>query len=122
LKAGDAVLFGLYCSLRCAGLPWPADRPEDAAEECTTVRGGKTFFKRRYRCEAEIPGRLRDDPSASWYRCRACGCLHVVRSRVGLTGGQAVAACDGAVRPAASVPVEAGRALPGEGVTTWPRA
>ena len=84
---GDAVLFGLYCSPICAGIPNPATRADQAPRECRTERDGRTVFKRRYRCEAEIPVRLREDPSSAWYRCQACGHLHIGHSRVDFTAG-----------------------------------
>ena len=31
--------------------------------------------------------RLREDPSSSWYRCQACGHLHIGHSRLDLTAG-----------------------------------
>jgi hypothetical protein len=78
----DAVLFGLYCSPRCAGVANPAVRPEDAPRECTTAREGKTVFKRVYRSESEIPQKLREDPSTSWYTCTT-GHIHIGHTRMG---------------------------------------
>ncbi|MFF8917466.1 hypothetical protein ACF08M_30200 [Streptomyces sp. NPDC015032] len=78
----DPVLFGLYCSPKCAGIANPATRPEDAPRECTTVRDGKKAFKRVYRSEGEIPDRLREDPSTSWYTC-AAGHIHIGHTRMG---------------------------------------
>jgi|SRR5699024_8207734 len=78
----DPVLFGLYCSPRCAGISAPATRPADAPRECTTVREGQKVFKRVYRAESEIPDKLREDPSTSWYTC-ASGHIHIGHSRMG---------------------------------------
>lgn len=79
----DPVLDGLYCSARCASVPAPADRPDEAPRECKTQRDGTWVFKRRYRCEQEIPDRIRDDPSTNWYRCSHCRHLHIGHSRIG---------------------------------------
>lgn len=78
----DPVLFGLYCTSKCAGIGNPATRPEDAPRECTTVRDGRKVFKRVYRSQSEIPDRLREDPSASWYTC-ASGHIHIGHTRMG---------------------------------------
>lgn len=80
------VLFGLYCSPKCAGIAEPSRDPAAAAtpRECRTMRDGRWEWKRRYRSEGEIPGRLRDDPSTSWYWCDHCGHLHVGRTLVEL--------------------------------------
>ncbi|MBD1591184.1 MULTISPECIES: helix-turn-helix domain-containing protein [unclassified Arthrobacter] len=61
----------------------PASRAEDAPRECTTMREGKKVFKRRYRSEGEIPDRLREDPSTSWYSCGHCGHWHLGHTRMG---------------------------------------
>ncbi|MFD4945556.1 hypothetical protein ACFWNT_24250 [Streptomyces sp. NPDC058409] len=82
LRPQDPVLFGLYCTPRCAGIANPAARPEDAPRECTTMRDGKKVFKRVYRSVGEIPDRLREDPSTSWYTC-ASGHLHIGHTRMG---------------------------------------
>lgn len=82
-KAIDPVYAGLYCSPRCAGIPEPARSPEEAPRECRTQRDGKWAWKRRYRCEAEIPDRIREDPSTSWYTCSHCLHLHVGHTRMG---------------------------------------
>ena len=65
----------------CAGVPAPADRPDEAPRECKTQRDGTWVFKRRYRCEQEIPDRIRDDPSTNWYRCSHCRHLHIGHDR-----------------------------------------
>lgn len=41
------------------------------------------MFKRRYRCEQEIPDKLRQDPSTNWYTCSGCGHLHIGHTRMG---------------------------------------
>lgn len=79
----DPVLFGLYCSPRCAGIAVPSSLPENAPRECKTQREGKWVFKRKYRSESEIPDALRSDPSTSWYVCSHCGHLHVGHTRMG---------------------------------------
>lgn len=79
----DPVLFGLYCSAKCAGVAEPARRPQDAPRECVTQREGKWHFKRRYRSESEIPQKLREDPSTSFYACEHCGHLHMGHTRMG---------------------------------------
>ena len=78
----DPVLFGLYCTARCAGIAAPATRPEDAPRECTTMRDGVKVFKRVYRSESEIPDKLREPPSTNWYTC-AAGHIHIGHSRMG---------------------------------------
>lgn len=83
---GAPVLFGLYCSPKCAGIAPPSPSANHAAtpRECRTMRDGKWEFKRRYRSESEIPDRLREDPSTNWYWCNHCGHLHVGRTLVEL--------------------------------------
>lgn len=82
---GVPVYLGLYCSPRCAGLAEPHAVAERAPRECKTQRDGRWEFKRRYRSDTEIPGRLRDDPSANWYWCTGhCGHLHIGHSRIDL--------------------------------------
>jgi hypothetical protein len=83
LRPQDPVLLGLYCAPRCAGMANPASRAEDAPRECRTMREGKKVFKRRYRSEDEIPDRLREDPSTSWYSCGHCGHWHLGHTRMG---------------------------------------
>lgn len=79
----DAVLLGLYCSPKCAGMANPPTSPEDAPRECTTVRDGQKAWKRRYRSESEIPDKIRDDVSSSFYWCGSCGHMHSGHSRMG---------------------------------------
>lgn len=76
------VLDGLYCSPACAKVPTPADRAADAPRECKTQRENRWVFKRKYRCEEEIPDKLREDPSTNFYRCSHCRHLHIGHSRV----------------------------------------
>ena len=83
VTAQDPVYKGLFCSPRCASMAQPATKPDDAPRECKTQRDGKWAWKRRYRSEAEIPDRLREDPSTSWYKCGHCGHRHVGHSRMG---------------------------------------
>lgn len=81
---GKAVLFGLYCSPRCATIAQPVTDPASAPRECVTQREGQWFFKRRYRAEVEIPQPIRDDPSANSYWCNHCGHLHIGHMRIRL--------------------------------------
>lgn len=81
-QVSDPVLFGLYCSPRCAGIANPATNPEQAPRECKTQRDGKWVFKRAYRSETEIPDKIRSDPSTNWYTCTS-GHLHIGHSRIG---------------------------------------
>lgn len=83
LRPQDPVLQGLYCSPRCAKLAAPPQRPQDAPRECVTMREGQWAWKRRYRSEGEIPDKIRQDPSTSWYWCGSCGHLHVGHTRMG---------------------------------------
>lgn len=78
----DVVLFGLYCSARCAGVANPATDPANAPRECVTQREGRWQWKRAYRSEGEIPDKLKDDPSTSWYWCTT-GHLHIGHTRMG---------------------------------------
>lgn len=73
---GTHVLSGLYCSYRCAGHPEPTRDPAKAPRECAYVRDGKPVFKRKFRCEGEIPADLRAKPDVSVYRCSHCLYLH----------------------------------------------
>lgn len=77
------VYFGMFCSVRCAGMADLATAPENAPRECRTQRDGVWVWKRRYRSEQEIPSRRRDDPSTSWYSCGHCGHLHLGHARMG---------------------------------------
>lgn len=81
--ASDAVFDGLYCTPRCARIPVPATQAAKAPRECRTERQGRWEFKRRYRCVEEIPDKLRDDPSTSWYVCSSCHHLHIGHTRMG---------------------------------------
>ncbi|TLS44959.1 hypothetical protein FE633_17615 [Streptomyces montanus] len=61
-----------------------ASRPEDAPRGCRTQREGRWAFKRRYRSEQEIPAKLGEDASTSWYWCEeSCGAIHVGHTRMG---------------------------------------
>ena len=83
LKSTDPVYLGLYDTPRCAGMANPPTRAQDAPRGCRTLRDGAWQFKVRYRSEQEIPDRLRDDASTSWYWCtESCGHLHVGRTLV----------------------------------------
>lgn len=80
----DAVLMGLYCSPRCAGMAKLATSPANAPRECVTQRDGVWAWKRRYRSESEIPDKLRQDSSTNWYWCTShCGALHIGHTRIG---------------------------------------
>lgn len=84
-----AVFLGLYCTPRCAGLPPLFKDPARAPRECRTERGGRWEWKRRYRSDVEIPTRLREDPTTSWYWCTGhCGSLHIGHSRIDLAREQ----------------------------------
>lgn len=82
-RATDPVYKGLYCSPKCAGIAAPAARAQDAPRECRTQRDGQWAFKRRYRSEEEIPDKIRQDPSTSWYWCSHCGHIHIGHTRMG---------------------------------------
>ncbi|MEV7872510.1 hypothetical protein AB0P17_41830 [Streptomyces sp. NPDC088124] len=61
-----------------------ASQPEDAPRGCRTRREGAWVFKRRYRSEQEIPARLREDASTSWYCCEeSCGAIPLGHTRMG---------------------------------------
>lgn len=83
LAAGQPVLLGLYCSPRCAGMAQPATAVDQAPRECRTQREGVWTFKRRYRSESEIPDKISQDPSTSWYWCGHCGHIHIGHTRMG---------------------------------------
>ncbi|MFJ6140167.1 hypothetical protein [Kitasatospora sp. NPDC092286] len=84
LRAQDPVYLGLYCTPQCAGMAAPASQPEDVPRGCRTQREGAWAFKRRYRSEQEIPARLREDASTSWYWCEeSCGAIHLGHTRMG---------------------------------------
>lgn len=87
--AGAAVLLGLFCSARCAGMAELVTEVDLAPRECKTQRGGVWEFKRRYRSVGEIPDRLRADASTNWYWCTGhCGALHIGHSRIDSTREQ----------------------------------
>jgi len=71
------VVDGLFCSYRCAKLPTPSTKVDDAPRGCKRQIDGKWGFKTRYKYEAEVPQRLRDDPATNVYRCDYCHNLHV---------------------------------------------
>lgn len=82
---GAAVLLGLHCSAKCAGMAVAVDDAQRAPRECRTQRDGVWVFKRRYRSRAEVPLRLLEDPSSTIYWCTGhCGHLHVGHSRIDL--------------------------------------
>ena len=83
LTPGAPVYDGLYCTPRCAGIPVPSSDPMKVPRECRAYHDGTWALKRRYRCEEEIPDRLREDPSTSWYRCSCCHHLHIGHTRMG---------------------------------------
>ncbi|MDH2390102.1 hypothetical protein QCN29_15135 [Streptomyces sp. HNM0663] len=83
LRAQDPLHLGLYCTL-LAGMASPASQPEDAPRGCRTRREGRWAFKRRYRSEQEIPTRLREDASTSWYWCEeSYRAIHLGHTRMG---------------------------------------
>jgi hypothetical protein len=82
---GVPVYLGLHCSPRCASIAEPHPDAASAPRECKTERGGRWEFKRRYRSDGEIPGNLREEPTASWYWCNHCAHLHIGHSRIDLT-------------------------------------
>lgn len=80
---GAPVLLGLHCSPRCARVAAPVTAPANAPRECRTQRDGAWVFKRRYRSVSEIPDKIRQDPSSSWYWCGHCSHLHLGHTRMG---------------------------------------
>jgi hypothetical protein len=66
----------MYCSYRCAQRPEPTRDPGKAPRECAYERDGTVVFKRRFRCESEIPRSLTTRPDVSIYRCAHCLYLH----------------------------------------------
>lgn len=80
---GAAVFLGLYDTARCAGVAEPVKDPSKAPRECVTQRDGKWQWKRRFRSENEIPDKLKQDPSTSWYWCGSCSHLHIGHTRMG---------------------------------------
>lgn len=81
-EASPQVLFGLYCTAKCAGVAETIAVAQRAPRECVTQRDGAWVFKRRYRSESEIPARLREEVSANHYWCNNCGHLHIGHSRI----------------------------------------
>lgn len=82
--SGAPVLLGLFCTPRCAKMAEPPTDPAKAPRECKTERNGKWEFKRRYRSESELPGKLRDDRNTTIYSCQSCGHYHLGHSRINL--------------------------------------
>jgi hypothetical protein len=70
------VLSGLYCSYKCANHPVPTTDPSKAPRECAYQRDGKFVFKRKFRCEQEIPDTIMSKPDVSVYRCKHCLYIH----------------------------------------------
>lgn len=84
-QSADAPVYDeLYCTPRCAGIAVPATDPAKAPRECKTQRQGQWVFKRKYRSVSEIPDKLREDASTSWYSCSHCAHWHVGRTLVEL--------------------------------------
>lgn len=81
-KLEKVVLDGVYCSYQCAKLPQPSIHPEDAPRSCRREVNGVWGYKTRYRCEQEVPAKLRADPGTNVYRCDYCHFLHVGHSRL----------------------------------------
>lgn len=81
-KLDTVVLDGLYCSYKCASLPTPTTRIEDAPRACKTQRDGRWTWKRKYRCLEEVPQHILDLPSTNMYRCEHCHFLHVGHDRM----------------------------------------
>lgn len=80
-KLESTVINGVHCSYSCAGLPAPADSPTKAPRSCKRMVNGTWDFKKRYRCEEDVPQKLQDDPGTNIYRCEYCYHLHVGHSR-----------------------------------------
>lgn len=70
------VLDGLYCSYKCAKHPEPTKDPKQAPRECAYQRDGQFVFKRKFRCEQEIPDTIMSKPDVSVYRCKHCLYIH----------------------------------------------
>ena len=70
------MLSGLFCSYRCANHPEPTRDVTKAPRECAYPRGDETVWKRKFRCESEIPESIRSKPDVSVYRCSHCLYLH----------------------------------------------
>lgn len=70
------VLDGLYCSYRCGKHPEPVKDPKQAPRECAYQRDGQFVFKRKFRCEQEIPDTILSKPDVSVYTCKHCLYLH----------------------------------------------
>jgi ribosome-binding protein aMBF1 (putative translation factor) len=76
------VLNGLYCSYKCAKHPAPTPKIADAPRHCKREVSGVWSHKTKYRYEAAVPQKLRDDPATNIYLCDYCLFLHVGHSRV----------------------------------------
>lgn len=70
------VLNGLYCSYKCANHPEPTKDASKAPRECAYQRDGKFVFKRKFRCEQEIPDTIMSKPDVSVYTCKHCLYIH----------------------------------------------
>lgn len=70
------VLNGLFCSYKCAKHPEPTRDVTKAPRECAYPRGEEIVWKRKFRCESEIPESIRSKPDVSVYRCSHCLYLH----------------------------------------------
>lgn len=79
----DPVFHGLFCSTRCAGMAPLPKGPGQAPRECVTQRDGRWTWKRRHRCEEEVPDKILEDPSTKLYRCSVCAHLHAGHTRMG---------------------------------------
>lgn len=80
-KFTDMVLNGTFCCYPCAGSPIPSPNVSAAPRNCKREVNGKWDFKTRFKCEEEVPQKLRDDPATNIYRCDYCLFLHVGHSR-----------------------------------------
>lgn len=78
----NVVLDGLYCSYRCARLPEPSSRIDDAPRHCKRFVDGVWGWKTKYTYEGAVPVKYRNDPSTNIYRCDYCRFLHIGHNRI----------------------------------------
>lgn len=86
-KLNKIVLLGMYCSYPCAKAIAPSGNIVDAPRSCKYEKkmNGKSVgwvFKAKYRCDSEVPEKLRKDPATNIYVCDYCKFLHVGHSRL----------------------------------------
>jgi hypothetical protein len=75
---GFIVVWGLYCSYECAGMPPPSRYPEEWPREHFSARGGQREEKRAFLSPREAREFVQSwAPDKEPYECGHCGMWHI---------------------------------------------